>query len=208
MIYRTKILPARPAVHMAALLCALALSGLPGCSTEGGRKLPFVYRPDIQQGNIIEQEMLDRLHPGMDKNQVRFIMGTPALTDPFHADRWDYVFTYSKGGKRREQRHVTLYFKDEKLAYAEGDVKIGERPQEESIKPQSALVDVPAGRNKPGIFSRMFNAIPFVGDDDKPRKKAAPDTDDTDTTPEEDTTAAKDTTPASGGSGKSELPDP
>jgi outer membrane protein assembly factor BamE len=143
-------------------LCALCLAA---CGAEGTRKLPFVYRIDVQQGNIIEQEMLDKLRPGMDKNQVRFIMGTPAVADPFHADRWEYLFTRSKGGHRREQRHITLYFEDEKLAYVEGDVVTALRPPPGEAERRTATVDVDTRRNEPGFFSRLFNSIPFVGDD-------------------------------------------
>jgi outer membrane protein assembly factor BamE len=134
-----------------------------------------VYRVDMQQGNIIEQEMLDKLRPGMDRNQVRFIMGTPAITDPFHADRWDYLFTVSKGGRTREQRHVTLHFSNDKLVEVTGDVVPGEQraPGDLSAAARASSVEVPLERNKPGLFSRMFNALPFVGDDDKPKKPAA-----------------------------------
>ena len=104
--------------------------------------------------------MLGRLKPGMDKNQVRFIMGTPVLVDPFHTDRWEYIYTFSKGGKQREQRHITLYFKDEKLAYVRGDVVAGVRKGED-LGPRSTTVDVPDNARKEGFFSRLFH-----GDDD------------------------------------------
>ena len=146
------------------LICLFCLAA---CSAEGTRKLPGVYRIDVQQGNIIEQEMLDRLRPGMDKNQVRFIMGTPAIADPFHSDRWEYVFTLSEGGRRREQRHITLFFEDEKLAYLEGDVKTAVGRPPDAGERHSEIVEVDTGTNKPGFFSRLFNAIPFVGEDSK-----------------------------------------
>lgn len=159
-------MPARLILIFASLCCLCA------CSSEGGAKLPGVYRIDVQQGNVIEQEMIDKLKPGMDKNQVRFIMGTPAVVDPFHTNRWEYLFTYSKRGKRREQRHITLYFEEEKLAYIEGDVVTALRKPPDDLKPQSAAVEVPIEEERPGFFSRLFNALPFV-DDDEPRKKSA-----------------------------------
>lgn len=158
--------------HCSALLCLLLAAG---CASEGDRKLPGVYRVDVQQGNIIDQEMLDKLRPGMDRNQVRFIMGTPAISDPFHADRWDYVFTLSRGGRTREQRHIIVHFRDDKLTHVEGDVQIGERKSAVDLDARAESIDVPLERNRPGVFSRMFNALPFVGDDDKPRKKPADD---------------------------------
>jgi outer membrane protein assembly factor BamE len=143
----------------------LAFLCLAACGAEGTHKLPGVYRIDIQQGNIIEQEMLDKLRPGMDKNQVRFIMGTPAIADPFHADRWEYLFTMSKGGRRREQRHITLYFEDEKLAYIDGDVVTALRRPPDTGERRAQTIDVDSRQDRPGFFSRLFNAIPFVGDD-------------------------------------------
>jgi len=66
--------------------------------------------------------MVSRLKPGMSKSQVRFALGTPLLTDAFHADRWDYVYLLQKGGKVREKRTVTVVFVDDKLQRLEGDV--------------------------------------------------------------------------------------
>lgn len=178
-----------------AMALCLVLLTLAGCSAEGDRKLPGVYRVDVQQGNIIEQEMLDKLRPGMDRNQVRFIMGTPAITDPFHADRWDYVFTHSKGGRTRQQRHVTVYFKDDKLSHVEGDVVIGERKSPDELEARAASVEVPLDRNKPGVFSRMFNSLPFVGDENAPKKKKDAGTEEAgDGAPEEVPGAEADTT--------------
>ena len=48
------------------------------------------YRPDVQQGNVVTKDMVDQLRPGMTRDQVRFLLGTPMLTDVFHQDRWDY----------------------------------------------------------------------------------------------------------------------
>ena len=153
---------------MRFLLLSLALF-LVACSHEGTFKLPGVYRIDIQQGSIIDNEMLARLKPGMDKNQVHFIMGTPPLVDPFHTDRWDYVYTFSKGGRQREQRHITLHFEDDKLAYIDGDVVAGlERPEEITNKP-TKVVDVPIRKYKRrGFFSKLINKLPFTGDDEEP----------------------------------------
>ena len=138
-----------------------------GCSSthEGGFKLPGVYRVDVQQGNVLEQEMIDKLKPGMDKNQVRFIMGTPALIDPFHVDRWEYIYTFSKGGGRRQQLHITVYFEDDILAYLDGDVVSALRRTPDTQQ-KSKTVDVPIDQHKkPGLFRKMLNVLPFVGDD-------------------------------------------
>jgi outer membrane protein assembly factor BamE len=81
------------------------------------------YRIDIQQGNYISSEMVAQLKPGMSKEQVRLTLGTPLLTDIFHADRWDYLYYREKAaGAKPEQRKLTVYFEDGKLTRLDGDV--------------------------------------------------------------------------------------
>lgn len=71
----------------------------------------LVYEQDVQQGNVVTNEMLDNLQPGMSKAEVRYHLGTPLVEDPFHANRWDYYYTFHEGGdSEREQRVITLYF--------------------------------------------------------------------------------------------------
>jgi outer membrane protein assembly factor BamE len=78
------------------------------------------YRPDIQQGNFISQEMLAQLKVGQTRDQVKFILGTPLLTDIFHADRWDYPFYLARGNGELTKARVTVYFKDDKVAKFDG----------------------------------------------------------------------------------------
>jgi outer membrane protein assembly factor BamE len=80
------------------------------------------YRIDIQQGNFVTQEMLSKLKPGMTRNQVRYVMGTPLVVDVFRTNRWDYVYNYRKAGDLTEQRVVTMIFEGDRLARIEGDV--------------------------------------------------------------------------------------
>jgi outer membrane protein assembly factor BamE len=102
------------------------------------------YSIDIRQGNYVTQEMAAQLTPGMTEEQVRFVMGTPLLVDPFHANRWDYVYSYAPGGKTAETRRITLLFKDNKLSSVEGDV-IAAMPAAQS----SASSSAPATQNTP-----------------------------------------------------------
>lgn len=81
-----------------------------------------VYRADIRQGNFVSQEMVEQLKPGQTREQVRFVLGTPLLTDPFHANRWDYVYRYDPGRGDIQQRRLTVYFEGNKLARVDGDV--------------------------------------------------------------------------------------
>lgn len=132
-------------------------------------KLPGVYRISVQQGNVIDQDMLDRLKPGMEKHQVRFIMGTPSIVDPFHPDRWEYIYTFTQGASQRKQRHLTIYFVDEKLAYLDGDVKTSLRKPPENLSPRSKIVEVPIREQKQkGLIGRVVDKLPFVGEDDAP----------------------------------------
>jgi outer membrane protein assembly factor BamE len=86
---------------------------LPGIST---------YRIDIQQGNVVTQDMVAKLKPGMTRQQVRFVMGTPPIVDPFRTDRWDYVYYLKRGDKVIEHRRLILVFDGEALKQVEGDV--------------------------------------------------------------------------------------
>lgn len=78
------------------------------------------YRPDIQQGNFVSQEMVAQLKEGMTQDQVVFLLGTPLLTDVFHADRWDYAFRMQKGNGEITSSRVTVYFKDKLVSSFEG----------------------------------------------------------------------------------------
>ena len=105
------------------LLTSLTFAGLlalAGCS------FPGVHKIDIQQGNVVTQDMIDQLRPGMTRSQVRFIMGNPLITDTFHANRWDYLYSLQPGGVQRQQERVSLVFNgDDQLTSLAGDFKPG-----------------------------------------------------------------------------------
>jgi len=85
------------------------------------------YRPDIQQGNFVSQEMVAQLKEGMTPDQVIFLMGTPLLNDVFHGERWDYPFRMQKGNGEITTSHVTVYFENNRVSRIEGG---GELPTE------------------------------------------------------------------------------
>lgn len=93
------------------LLCCLVI-GLSGCQ--------IIYKLPTRQGNVLEQKELNKLKPGMTREQVRFVMGTPLATTPFRADRWDYVGYYKSPRGEVTQRTVTAYFDGDVLARVEG----------------------------------------------------------------------------------------
>ena len=86
-----------------------------------------VYVPDVQQGNVITQEMVNQLKVGMNRRQVQFILGTPLIMDPFHQDRWDYYYSLKRGKKYRAKRTLSLFFKGDELTEIRGNVRI--KPQ-------------------------------------------------------------------------------
>jgi outer membrane protein assembly factor BamE len=103
------------------------------------------HRVDIPQGNYITQEMLDRVKPGMNREQVRAALGTPLLNQLFRNDRWDYVFAYRHASGRVDQRGVTILFKDNRVVNIRAD-KLPER--DDSTDP--ALPGVRQGNNNQG----------------------------------------------------------
>ena len=98
---------------------------LGGCSfsqlTLPELKIPRVYKLSIQQGNVITQEMVDRLKPGMTRNQVEFVMGKPVLADPFKQDQWVYVYTLEVPDYFIQKFKMVLTFEDDTLATIAGD---------------------------------------------------------------------------------------
>ena len=114
-----------PLILITALFSSVLMVGC-SSSTDGGSSLvsfPGAYKIDIQQGNVITQEMVDQLKPGMTREQVRYVMGTSLLEDTFDKDRWDYVYSIQPGNGQRTQTTVTVIFKDDKLASIEGDLR-------------------------------------------------------------------------------------
>ena len=107
----------RAALALAAAVLATSACGVP--------RIPGItpYKMDIQQGNLLTQEQVSRLKAGMSKEEVRLVLGTPLLTDIFHADRWDYVYWREAPDGKREERRVALFFSpDNKLERITGDV--------------------------------------------------------------------------------------
>ncbi len=110
---------------MTKRILKLVLAGISttliACNNIGSMDFPGVYKISIPQGNIITQDMVDQLRPGMSKRQVIFVMGTPLVRDPFHQDRWDYIYSFQPGGGVRGQEKITVYFADDQLVRFEGD---------------------------------------------------------------------------------------
>jgi outer membrane protein assembly factor BamE len=96
----------------------LAASLLAGCM--------LVYKIDVQQGNLVTQDLVDKLKPGMTKAEVKGLLGTPLLNDVFHANDWDYYFSNTRNGRQASPpSRLTVHFKDEKLAAFTGGGRSG-----------------------------------------------------------------------------------
>ncbi|MBI5436169.1 MAG: outer membrane protein assembly factor BamE [Nitrosomonadales bacterium] len=91
---------------------------LAACSDMSMPKLALFtpHKIEIRQGNMVTPEMREKLKTGMSRLQVRSVLGTPLVNDPFHASRWDYVYRLEQSGKVVEQQRLTLYFDDDRLA--------------------------------------------------------------------------------------------
>jgi outer membrane protein assembly factor BamE len=135
-----------PLRHIAITVIVLLVAG---CA--------WTYKMDIQQGNIVTQDMVAKLQPGMSRSQVRFVLGTPLVADMFHADRWDYVYRLEQGGRMVEERKLVAVFSGDKLLRIEGDVipaaakpaAMGPVPaaaEKPAVKPEPAATDQPAAK--------------------------------------------------------------
>ena len=99
-----------------SILVLLALSAISGC----------VYQPPMSQGNVLKQEDLDQVEVGMTRSQVRFLLGTPMIDDPFHKDRWDYVYFLKIGRQDASfKRWVSIEFADERVSEITENQELG-----------------------------------------------------------------------------------
>ncbi len=95
------------------LVCAIV-----GCSIS----MPRVHKVAVQQGNILNQSMVDKLKPGMTRTQVAYVMGRPVIINTFDPDRWDYVFTIEVPGQFNETTRMSLFFENDVLTHFTGDM--------------------------------------------------------------------------------------
>lgn len=121
-----------PTLRPALLVLAAALGG---CG--------IVYQVDVNQGNLVEKEMVDSLKPGMTKRQVALVMGTPSIQSPFDHDRWDYAASISRRGATPEVKNLTLFFEDNLLVRIEGDYfgKQDENLLDDAIRMRGRAID-------------------------------------------------------------------
>lgn len=125
--------------NMRKLSVLIACLTIAACTST--TRIPFVYRIDIHQGNIYNQDMVDQLKPGMSKRQVAFVMGTPLIEDAFHSNRWDYIYSDEPEGEDRVEKKFTAVFDGDELVGVEGDLRPNNNPSSEGNK--DVMVNIP-----------------------------------------------------------------
>ena len=103
-------------INLKVITLLLSVLLLSSCS------IPRIFQVVISQGNLVDQEMLDKLEIGMTESQVKFVMGTPLISDTFYPNRWDYFTSVTQGSKTYTEQKITLYFEDNKLARWDGEL--------------------------------------------------------------------------------------
>ena len=103
-------------INLKVITLLLSVLLLSSCS------IPRIFQVVVSQGNLVDQEMLDKLEIGMTESQVKFVMGTPLISDTFYPNRWDYFTSVTQGQTTYTNQKITLYFKDNKLVSWEGEI--------------------------------------------------------------------------------------
>jgi outer membrane protein assembly factor BamE len=144
---------------MKAVLAIAAISfALAGCSSG---KWGFPYKAPVQQGNWITSEQVAQLRPGMTREQVRFILGSPTLTSVLHADRWDYPYYFKPGYGNAQERKFTVWFENDKVARWDGDQQPDVQPFQLADEQAKAAARAKAEAND--AAARNTGTMPATG---------------------------------------------
>jgi len=141
------------------IITCIASLALGGCSAS---RPHLVHKIDVQQGNVVTQDELNQLKPGMTRRQVQYILGSPMISDVFHQNRWDYVYRMQPGYGEVSQEHITLYFEADTLQRIEGSMHPQDVSADTQARPRQVTLDVPPKeRVPPGLLSRLWYWITF-----------------------------------------------
>ncbi len=137
-------------------------------------KLPFVYRPQILQGNLITQDNVNQLRPGMHKKQVQLVMGTALIQDIFHDNRWDYYYGMGIGHIELE-KHLTLYFEDDLLVRIVGDYQpLPPIQGEGALNNPKTIISVPDWQPpRRTLFEKALDVVGLEGEDAETARETA-----------------------------------
>jgi outer membrane protein assembly factor BamE len=130
---------------------------------------PGVYKIDVNQGNIVDQTMIDQIRPDMTERQVLYILGSPMLVDAFHQKRWDYLYSNQPSGEDRQQKRVSILFSaDDLVTSIQGDFKPSPKPVPKPS--EETTVDVPKRDIEKTMWQKIKGLFGFDEFDDVPRK--------------------------------------
>jgi outer membrane protein assembly factor BamE len=155
-----------PGNRSSCILAVAASLTLASCTTIL-TNLPGVYTVDVQQGNIVDQSMIDQLRPNMNKRQVLYIMGSPMLTDFFHQKRWDYLYSAQIDGGDRQQKRISLFFNNDQLVGVQGDFKPSTVPVIKTS--DETTVEVPKREIDKSLWDMISGLFGYDGIDDSPK---------------------------------------
>lgn len=144
----SKISP-KPSIVVAFVASTLILAS--SCS------LPGMHRPSLQQGNLLTQDMVDSLEPGMTKEQVEFVLGRPVHLNTFNVDHWDYVYTLEDRRGIKTRRHLSVKFEDNVLIEIGGDYKPSEETGDEEPSVETESEQPESTDEDPFQFSSQEN---------------------------------------------------
>ena len=145
------------ALRLTTLLTALVW--LSACSTLAV-DVPLVYKIDIDQGNVIDQNMVNQLRPDMTKRQVIYVLGSPLLIDPFSTNRWDYIYSVQPGGEDRLQDRIALFFADDHLIHVEGNLTPELNPP--PPPPTETTIEAPKRDLRRTLYEMIVDLFTFV----------------------------------------------
>jgi len=140
------------------IILSISLSITTACSTLAV-SVPFVYEIDIDQGNVIDQLMVNQLRPDMTKRQVIYVLGSPLLLDPFSANRWDYIYSQQPGHEDRYQERIALFFQGDNLVHIEGDLAPEANPL--PPPPKETTIDAPKRELRKTLYEMMVSLFTF-----------------------------------------------
>jgi len=146
------------------IITCIASLALAGCASLKPR---LVHKIDVQQGNVLTQDDLNQLEPGMTRRQVQFIMGSPMITDVFHQDRWDYIYRFKPGYGEISEERVTVFFDGDSLERIEGTMRPAPEGKNAPARPkQVTLVVPPHERIERGVLNKLWHWLTFRKQDE------------------------------------------
>jgi len=164
---RTPFFALKPLGNRSSRILAVTASLTLASCTTILTNLPGVYTVDVQQGNIVDQSMIDQLRPNMNKRQVLYIMGSPMLTDFFHQKRWDYLYSAQIDGGDRQQKRISLFFDNDQLVGVQGDFKPSTVPVIKTS--DETTVEVPKRDIDKSLWEMISGLFGYDGIDDSPK---------------------------------------